>query len=395
MGVLNASLEERIEDKTRSLTIALDEAEAANVAKTQFLANMSHEIRTPMNGIIGTCENLLSKPLDKDIARRVGVIASSANNLLHILNSILDWSKIEAGKMTLEHQSMSLYSVVEACCQLHSQTAKQKGVDIGLHLHDNLPASVYGDAAKLSQVLNNLLSNAVKFTENGDVEVTASYENNQLYLSVTDSGVGISPEKHESIFEQFEQADASTTRIYGGTGLGLAITKGLITLMRGDIQVTSAPGAGTTFTVTVPLEESLDDVVPDEEHVSPLPPDSRILLVEDNDINAEIVMEMLASEKVKCLRAHNGEQALEALSRTHFDLVLMDCQMPVMDGFAATGEIRKRKDGVETIPVIALTANAFSEDQQACLAAGMNAHLSKPIRKARLFAVMSRYIRTN
>lgn len=395
MGVLNASLEERIEDKTRSLTIALDEAEAANVAKTQFLANMSHEIRTPMNGIIGTCENLLSKPLDKDIARRVGVIASSANSLLHILNSILDWSKIEAGKMTLEHQSMSLSSVVEACCQLHSQTAKQKGVDIGLHLHDNLPASVYGDAAKLSQVLNNLLSNAVKFTENGDVEVTASYENNQLYLSVTDSGVGISPEKHESIFEQFEQADASTTRIYGGTGLGLAITKGLITLMRGDIQVTSAPGAGTTFTVTVPLEESLDDVVPDEEHVSPLPPDSRILLVEDNDINAEIVMEMLASEKVKCLRAHNGEQALEALSRTHFDLVLMDCQMPVMDGFAATREIRKRKDGVETIPVIALTANAFSEDQQACLAAGMNAHLSKPIRKARLFAVMSRYIRTN
>ncbi|WP_414829582.1 ATP-binding protein [Alteromonas sp. H39] len=395
LGLLNTSLEERIEDKTRSLTIALDKAEAANVAKTQFLANMSHEIRTPMNGIIGTCENLLDKPLNSEIARQVGVIAASANNLLHILNSILDWSKIEAGKMTMDHHPMSLSSVIEACCHLHYQTAKQKGVDLRLHLQGSLPEAVYGDAAKLSQILNNLLSNAVKFTDNGDVDVEASFENDELHLSVTDSGVGIAPEKHESIFDQFEQTDASTTRIYGGTGLGLAITKRLVELMRGDIQVTSSVGSGTTFTVTIPFEKSHNGIVSDEEHLSPLPADSRILLVEDNDINAEIVMEMLASEQVKCLRARNGEQALEALSRMHFDLVLMDCQMPVMDGFAATREIRRREDGVKTIPVIALTANAFYDDQQACLSAGMNAHLSKPIRKTRLFAVISQYLDAN
>ncbi|MCU7553246.1 ATP-binding protein [Alteromonas sp. ASW11-19] len=395
LGVLNESLEARIEEKTHSLQAALRSAEDASVAKTQFLATMSHEIRTPMNGIIGTCENLLSEQLDQPVAYRVGVIAQSANNLLLILNSILDWSKIEAGKMTVEQQTLSPRTVIEACCQLHRQSATRKGLHFELQLDDSLPVGIVSDGGKISQIVNNLLSNAIKFTDSGSISLTASYESEVLRISVTDTGIGIPQTKQQAVFGHFEQADASTTRLYGGTGLGLAITRGLVELMHGAVHLQSEEGRGTTFTVTLPCKEAELTMSGDADKHSVLPEGTTVLVVEDNDINAEIVLDMLRSEDVRCVRTSNGQQALDALERNHFDVILMDCQMPVMDGFAAAQAIRQRGDTRAGVPIIALTANAFSEDQQACLAAGMNSHLSKPVTKVRLFNTIARFINGN
>lgn len=391
LGHLNASLETRIEEKTHSLAKALDEAKAASFAKSQFLANMSHEIRTPMNGIIGSCENLLDRPIDKDIAKRISIIIESAANLLLILDSILDWSKIEAGKMRLEYQPMSVSRVLEACHQLHNQSSMRKGVAIEYKWLTPAPEVVFGDAGKLSQIINNLLSNAVKFTESGTILLFASYEDSRFTLTVQDTGIGIAFDKQRAIFEQFEQADLSTTRNFGGTGLGLSITKKLLDLMNGDITVDSEPGKGTRFTITMPMLESDQPLADNNEAMPTLPQGLRVLLVEDNDINAQIVVDMLSKENVTCLRVRNGEVALQALERHHFDVILMDCMMPVMDGFEATRRIRKLDNDKASVPIVALTANAFSDDRDACIAAGMDAHLSKPIRKRKLFDALAHY----
>lgn len=388
LGHLNASLETRIEEKTYSLARALDEAKAASFAKSQFLANMSHEIRTPMNGIIGSCENLLDRPMDKEIAKRISIITESAANLLLILDSILDWSKIEAGKMCLEYQPMSISRVLEASHQLHNQSSLRKGVGIEFQWLTPAPDVVFGDAGKLSQIVNNLLSNAVKFTEHGTILLTASYEDSRFTLSVHDTGIGIAFDKQRAIFEQFEQADLSTTRNFGGTGLGLSITKKLLELMNGEISVNSEPGKGTCFTIIIPMLES-DQPLAEENEILPLLPQGlRVLLVEDNDINAQIVVDMLSKADVSCLRVRNGKVALQALERHHFDVILMDCMMPVMDGFEATRRIRQMDNEKAAIPIIALTANAFSEDKDACIEAGMDAHLAKPIRKRKLFEAL-------
>ena len=249
------------------------------------------------------------------------------------------------------------------------------------------------DTGKLSQILNNLLSNAIKFTREGKVLVSVSYENNRLSISVTDTGIGIPPEKVNLIFEQFEQADTSTTRHFGGTGLGLPITKGLVELLQGELIVQSEVGKGTSFQLVIPASVDDKDICTpaksSQTSTLALPPGLRVLLAEDNDINAEIVLDMLKAAKVKCIRTRNGEEAVNAERKYDFDVILMDCQMPVMDGFAAAQAIRRDGRNKDRLIIIALTANVFTEDKNACLAAGMNAHLSKPIRKQVLFDCIS------
>lgn len=388
---LNMTLTERVEEKTASLIQALAQAEAANVSKSQFLANMSHEIRTPMNGILGTCENLLEKDLPQEVSRRIQVIVQSANNLLLILDSILDWSKIEAGKMKVTRHPFSPLQVIQACADIHRQAASRKQLSLDVVWDDNVPPTLSGDAGKISQILNNLLSNAVKFTAIGGVVIEVTYASGALRLAVRDTGIGIDLIEQKAIFEQFVQADASSSRQFGGTGLGLSITSKLIELMGGTIQLDSERQKGSEFIVHLPLPVSAQVVEVAEESAIQLPKGLKVLVVEDNDINAEIILDMLKDAGVKCIRARHGEAALEVLPKIDFDIVLMDCQMPVMDGFSATRAIRELPGEKASIPVIALTANAFEDDRKACLSAGMNDYLSKPVRRASLLKTIIKY----
>lgn len=389
LNALNTTLESRIESKTRSLAQALEESQAAGVAKSQFLANMSHEIRTPMNGIIGSCENLMDESLPYPVSRRIRMISQSASNLLMILDSILDWSKIEAGRMQLDHSSFSIQELIESAFYLHQDAAINKGVTCSMTNITVLPMAVFGDMGKLSQIVNNLLSNAVKFTQEGEITIHVSYEDGVFTLMVADTGVGIAKDKIDTIFEQFAQADASTTRLYGGTGLGLAITQKLVSLMGGTLDVKSELGRGTRFTVKLPFAVATAAATNDGKTLPQLPENIKVLVVEDNDINAQIVLDMLKAQKIRCVRVANGEQALQALNQIGVDCVLMDCQMPVMDGFEATRRIRALPGKKSAIPIIALTANAFSEDQQACLNAGMDGYLSKPVRRYQLLSKLA------
>jgi signal transduction histidine kinase/BarA-like signal transduction histidine kinase len=390
---LNASLSDLVEEKTASLASALHSAEAANVAKSQFLANMSHEIRTPMNGIIGTCENLLGNQSIEDSVRyRLNIIIQSADNLLSILDGILDWSKIEAGKMTLNNRPLSAVELIQTNVELHRQGALRKNISLRLLFSGpRIPDTLLFDGGKLSQILNNLLSNAIKFTDRGEVNVTVYYQDDELSIEVHDSGQGIPSDKLNAIFEQFEQLDGSKTRNVGGTGLGLAISRKLAELMGGKLTVTSELGKGSCFCCQIKAPIANRQTVGDTQQHPEISPDCKILLVEDNDINAEIVLDMLQSESLRAIRVTNGQAALAAINQHNFDLILMDCQMPIMDGFTATKAIRQRTDDKANIPIVALTANAFDEDHQACLDAGMNAHLSKPIRKVTLFKTLAQY----
>ncbi|MFC3202069.1 ATP-binding protein [Alteromonas oceani] len=389
---LNLTLTERVEEKTASLIQALDQAEAANVSKSHFLANMSHEIRTPMNGILGSCENLLEQPLPEDVRRRIQVIVQSANNLLLILDSILDWSKIEAGKMKVTRHPFSPQQIIQACAEIHRQAASRKHLSLEVVWDNSIPSFLLGDAGKISQILNNLLSNAVKFTAIGGVVIKVVYQYGTLVIAVKDSGIGIKKAEQQTIFEQFVQADGSSSRQFSGTGLGLSITSKLIDLMGGTIELNSEQQQGSEFIVKLPLPTSAQAEQAPEQAVLTLPAGLKILVVEDNDINAEIILDMLKDAGVKCLRAKDGAAALEVIPKVDFDLVLMDCQMPVMDGFSATRAIRDLPGDKSAIPIIALTANAFDDDRKACLSAGMNDYLSKPVRRTSLFAMLLKYV---
>ena len=256
-----------------------------------------------------------------------------------------------------------------------------------------IPAYVNGDPGKISQILNNLLSNAIKFTSEGTVTLQAAYSENMLTLTVSDTGIGISEDNQQQIFNEFQQADASTTRHYGGTGLGLAITQKLVKLLNGMITVESQPGQGATFTVHLPLNVSAEPQQGQLSQVAAtIKSNAIILVVEDNDVNAQIVIDMLSHIGAKSMRVAEGETALRVLAKRQFDVILMDCQMPVKDGFETTRSLRSEPGPNQNTPVIALTANAFNEDRDACLAAGMNLHLSKPIKRERLIAALSQFI---
>ncbi len=396
---LNASLEKRVKEKTESLEIVAREALQANEAKSQFLANVSHELRTPMNGIIGSVQNMQSQSEHLNVTdrRKLEVIHKSAQSLMALLNSILDWSKIEAGKMQLDEVSFNPMTMLESCILLHRSVAEEKLLQLRFLCDDSIPTALLGDETKIVQIVNNLLTNALKFTEQGFVTIKASYKHNQFEVEVRDSGIGIRKSEQEKVLNEFTQEDASTTRVYGGTGLGLPICRALAALMGGRLRLDSTVGVGTTVVLTLPLHvaEAGPEVEPAEltdQHT--LPSGSKILLAEDNDINAEVVQDMLANQDIKIIRVPNGEIAVTAMQNIDFDLVLMDCQMPVLDGYQATQRIRSMAGTKGEVPIIALTANAYKEDRQRCLDAGMNDHLAKPIDRDKLLNTLSVWLGT-
>ncbi|MBK7928158.1 MAG: response regulator [Bryobacterales bacterium] len=376
-------------------------AERANAAKSEFLANVSHEVRTPMNGVIGMTEILLETPLDEQQREFACTIRESALSQLAILNDILDLAKAESGKLTLESIPFSPERVLEQVGSMFAQAAGSKGLQFRLVVEPTLPDSVRGDPLRIRQVLANLAGNAVKFTEAGFVEVggRASTEGGTARLEfwVRDSGVGISSEAQARIFEKFTQGDSSTTRRFGGTGLGLSICRDLTKLMRGRLDLESAPGKGSHFRLrlALPLESGGEAEGSGEEtagEVARPPCATRILVVEDNAINRRVAGELLTRLGYQVVYAFNGSEALDRCEEAKFDLILMDCHMPVMDGYEATRRIRGLDSMTRYVPIVALTAGATASDRQRALAAGMDDYLPKPVRREELGALLERWL---
>ncbi|MGQ0708585.1 MAG: ATP-binding protein [Rhodoferax sp.] len=383
----------------QELIAARDEAKRASAAKTEFLAVMSHEIRTPMNGVLGVADLLSRTTLDATQAEYVRVIQSSGETLLALLNDILDFSKIEAGKLKLEHTRFSLPTLINDVVALFRQLEHEGGPILLVHAQPGLAPDLVGDPVRLRQILLNLVSNAFKFTERGNITMRVQPLSEQgadvvLRFSVQDTGIGMAPDTVERLFQSFEQADRSTTRKYGGTGLGLVICKRLTNMMGGDIGVQSALGQGSEFWFTVRLQRAQDHATQVVSAAAPLPapsrlnPQLRVLLVEDHPVNRLVVINMLKRLGLGVPTvAENGLQALERAQEQAFDLVLMDIQMPVMDGLQATRELRLRGFAA---PIIGLSAGALEEERQAALDAGADNYVLKPIQMDALRGALER-----
>jgi signal transduction histidine kinase len=380
-----------------ALMQARDVAEAANRAKSSFVATISHEIRTPLNGVMGMVEAMANGELEPIQRERLEVIRSSSEGLLTILNDLLDLSKIEAGKLTLEDVEFDIGQLAEGVRAIFQAVADNKGLTLALSISPAARGAYRGDVTRLRQVMHNLVSNALKFTERGSVGIAVRRRGGRLLLTVHDSGIGMSAEQQRGVFRAFEQAEASTTRRFGGTGLGLAICRDLVEMMGGAISVTSREGRGASFTVSLPLQKVAAPRARTAERppsrAAAAPPAERtlkVLAAEDNSVNQLVLRTLLNQVGVEPTIVGDGSAAVEAWARETWDLILMDVQMPRLDGPSATREIRAReaRDGRGRTPIVALTANAFEDQVAEYLDAGMDGFVAKPIAASRLFAAI-------
>ena len=397
-------LERRIKERTEQLEEATRHAQAANQAKSEFLANVSHELRTPMNGIIGMLDIALEKHLPAEQVDELQTAQRCAFSLLSLLNDILDLSKIEAGKMTLEKLPFDIRTSALECVKEQQPQAARNGIELTVEVAPEVPARILGDPLRIRQILSNLIANAVKFTEHGSVNIridgqlTAAREFS-MQIAVHDTGTGIPADRLLSVFDKFTQADGSVSRKYGGTGLGLAITQKLVEMHGGEIHVESELGQGSTFVVTFPCEVASGELpkqIPEHPEAPTAPVGGsnpgRLLVVEDNPVNQKVVTAVLRKRGYAIELANDGQEAIAKLeSGGDFDLVLMDVQMPGLDGLEATRLIRQDPRWTH-LPIIAMTAHAMTGDKERCLEAGMNDYISKPVHPTHLLTTVQEYL---